>query len=116
MRRFALLGLLLLLIGCARETGNKIDPSWLSQLTKGRSTYTDVIRIFGQPTQVTTGSASGKRLTYLYRNESFDAGDLATAMFTPLGKENDQVISIVVDLDRNDIVQDFASSTTNQRH
>ena len=66
---------LILIVGCA-STGNNFDESKLTQIKKGETTESDLVKLFGQPEKRTISSDNTTTLTWTYaestvKGESF---------------------------------------------
>ncbi len=66
MKDLCIAALILMLAGCARSHGTKIDAMQLSALQPGRTSMADVERQFGSPTGTILTSEGITTLSYAY--------------------------------------------------
>lgn len=65
MKRVLLVGVLCLLVACA-SSGVKVTQEKVESLQKGKTTYAEVIRDFGNPTSSTVSANGTKIVSYSY--------------------------------------------------
>lgn len=68
-------GFTLFIVGCA-SVGNNFDESKISEIKKGQTTETDLVRMFGEPQNRMMNSDNGLTMTWMYseakvKGESF---------------------------------------------
>lgn len=100
MIRFFAVALTLALAACA-ASAPRIDPARLDSLSKGKSTYDDVVRQFGKPSVISNNIDGTRTARYLYAPE----GDAANTMVPLLSTS--QGASTTFEFDTKGVLTDY---------
>lgn len=109
MKHILTIAAFLMLSACA-SAGVKIDQSKLTQLQKGKTTYDDVVSMYGKPTQVMVQDNGSKIVYYSYysvqaRPESF----IPYAGMLVGGADSENSV-VTLNFDKRGVLQSYSSS------
>jgi outer membrane protein assembly factor BamE (lipoprotein component of BamABCDE complex) len=111
--RLCLSGILCgLLVGCA-SVGHPIDQDKLSQVTRGKSTYADVVSLMGEPQNVhEVDGPSGKRteMLYLYSFTSADGKNFIPYYGSFAQEYHSKTQTVTITLDGRGVVDSIAKN------
>jgi hypothetical protein len=95
MRFLGIVSWMLILVSCMSH-GTKVDQSKVSGFVKGKTTYNEVIRELGKPTQSMINSNGTRTITYFYSQHQMNAANFIpyVGMFVGGGQsENTSVVA-----------------------
>jgi hypothetical protein len=98
--------LLLALVGCI-STGNRVDASRLSEITKGKSNVDDVIGRFGRPTSSVKSPDGEQTLVYLNKVAQPDAAAFIPLIGTFVGSVDNTTHSVIFEFDAKGVLTDY---------
>ena len=109
------------LASCASSIhGTKVDSAQVNQIQKGKTTETEVIRMFGKPDEVTT-TGNQRNLLYTYMKTSGSVGFkgivifiLTLGIYPPSVNATTESNSLNVTIE-NGLVRDFTYSEGSQK-
>ncbi len=103
----------LALQGCAASYGQKIEADNVSKIVKGKTTRTELIQMFGQPTQAIIMPDGGRTLYFVYFRNSLGStfGQMAQIAAGKGQAKTGTNLSVV--LDKNDVVKDYEFAAGN---
>lgn len=100
---------LLALAACA-SAGVKIDQSKLTQLQKGKTTYEDVVAMFGKPTQAMIKDDGSKMISYAYYSIQTRPETFIPYAGAFVGGSDSENTVVMINFDKKDILQSYTSS------
>lgn len=92
--------------GCASSSGPQIDQAAVDSIVKGKTTKTELIAKFGQPTSA--NSMNGKEmLVWSFFSRSMSASNFIPGVGSLIGKSQQRGGSLYVTVDENRVVESF---------
>ncbi len=108
--RVVVIGFILIGVGCA-SSGQQINHSQIANLEKGKTTYTEVLTMFGQLQTVTNNGGDGtKAVDYVYTQHRVDGRTFIPFAGHWLGGSQTESESLHLTFDKNDILQEYSVS------
>jgi hypothetical protein len=114
MRLYLLAALTLALIGCA-SSGPKIDAPRLSEVRKGETTVTDIVREFGRPSVLSKNMDGTQTAAYMHVEGRSDAGAFGSLITALAGNQNANVDSVIFYFDVKGVLSDYKTTQANAR-
>jgi hypothetical protein len=108
-RQFLICAAVLFLTACA-SAGTKIDQSKMGELKKGKSTYDDVIAMYGPPTQTVIKDDGSKMAIYYYISAQARPESFIPYIGPLVGGADSENTSVILNFDKHDILQSYTSS------
>lgn len=99
------------LSGCV-SAGRPIDQNAVSQIKEGISTKDDVVRLMGQPYQISKRSGGLTEFTYVFVQASPKASSFIPVIGAFVGGANVSQQTLVVAFDDSNTVKSFTSTTS----
>lgn len=96
--------------GCATSSGTKIESSDLSYIQKGRTSRTDLVQKYGQPTEVVVDSSGKETLVWFHTVSRTDAKTFIPVAGMFIGGGSSETTVLKVMLDKRGIVNDYEYS------
>jgi hypothetical protein len=109
MRIYLLAALVLTLTGCA-SGGPRIEAAQLSQLQKGETTVTEVIKRFGRPSILSKNMDGTQTAAYLHAEDRSDVAAMVPLMGALAGKADADVDSVIFSFDTKGILRDYKTT------
>lgn len=100
-----LLGVAVITTGCATSQGNQVDVSDTSSIVDGKTTKSELISKFGQPTQTTRDSKGKQTLVWLHTKSTIHAATYIPVVGMFAGGATTENKTLTVFIDRRGIVQ-----------
>lgn len=110
MRYLILAAAIAILAGCGTTSGTRIESSDLSSIQKGRSTKSEMIQKYGEPTETSVDSTGKETLFWYHTRSKTDAKTFIPIAGAFLGGGSSESTSLKVFLDKRGIVQDYEYS------
>ncbi len=108
-RHLFVLFAVLALTACA-SYGTKVEQEKLSQFVKGKTTYAEVIRELGKPTQNTINGDGTRTITYMYAQSQVKAANFIPFVGSFLGGAESENTTVVLNFDKKNILTNYSAS------
>lgn len=109
MRSIVVIALLALLCACA-SYGTKVDQDKLTQFTKGKTRYDEVVHDLGQPNQTTINSDGTKTISYTYTQTQAKASNFIPFVGAFMGGADTENSQATLTFDKNGILTNYSAT------
>ena len=101
--------LLILLTSCV-SMGRKVDQNQLSGFVKGKTTYDEVIRQLGKPTQSMINSDGTRTLMYFYSQHQMNPANFIPYVGMFVGGSQSENTSVMLNFDHKLVLVNYSAS------
>jgi hypothetical protein len=115
MRLYLLAALGLALIGCA-SSGPKIDAPRLSEMRKGQTTISEIVREFGRPSILSKNIDGTQTAAYMHVEGRSDAAAFVSLTTTLVGNTDANVDSVIFYFDDKGVLSDYRTTHAKARN
>lgn len=113
MKKYFILILILCLAGCA-TIGRKFDFDKVELIKKGQTTKQEILDTFGKPNSVSTDSDGRDTFLYIHMKAKAKPWSFIPIVWIFSGGAWTQSETLTIYFDRDDKVEDYETSTTDQ--
>ena len=106
----ALLCILIISLTSCMSMGRKVDQNQLSGFVKGKTTYDEVIRQLGKPTQSMIHSNGTRTLMYVYSQHQMNAANFIPYVGMFVGGSQSENTSVTLNFDQDLVLVNYSAS------
>jgi outer membrane protein assembly factor BamE (lipoprotein component of BamABCDE complex) len=108
--RYVFLFIAVLSLSACAAYGTKVDQDKLSQFVKGKTTYAEVVRELGKPTQNTINADGSRTIMYVYGQSQAKAESFIPFVGGFLGGATSENTTVTLNFDTKNILVSYTAS------